>query len=120
MNVQSLAKAATQKRPFANRWAYLPISLVAAFFALYGWGDEGLFAACPYVFLLLVCVFQVFRPTWLGWGVLFSLSAVYAVMVAFSPQNGRPGEYVFFFLCGVVPAAVLLFLRPSTRTKDQH
>ena len=112
MTTQTMLKAVVQKRPFAIRWAYVPIALVSAFFALYGFGDEGFWAASPFLGLLLVCLLQLVYPTLLGWALLFGASLAYTLAVAFSPRNGPSGEYVFFFLCGAVPAAVLFFLRP--------
>jgi hypothetical protein len=89
--------------------------LSIGFFALYGFGDEGFLAACPFILLLLVCLLQSVYPTLLGWTLLFGSSLAYALAVAFSPHNGPWGEYVFFFLCGAVPAAVLFFLRPTKK-----
>ena len=123
MTIQTMLKAALQKRPSAVRWAYLPIALVSAFFAIYGWGDEGFLAACPYLLLLAVCLVQAAYPTLLGWALLFGLSLAYALAVAFSPRNGPRGEYIFFFLCGAVPAVVLFLLRPTTKDlarRDSH
>ena len=117
MTTQTMLKAVVQKRPSAVRWAYLPIALVSAFFALYGFGDEGFWAACPFLVLLLVCLLQLVYPTLLGWTLLFGASLAYTLAVAFSPHNGPLGEYVFFFLCGAVPAAVLFFLRPTTKNR---
>ena len=98
----------------------MPLALVSAFFALYGYGDEGFSAACPFLLLLLVCVFQSFHPTVLGWALLFGLSSAYTLAVAFSPENGTGGEYIFFLLCGAVPAVFLLLLRPTTKDNPSH
>jgi hypothetical protein len=91
------------------------MALVSAFFAAYGWDDEGILAACPFLFLLLVCLFQTLYPTLLGWALLFGLSATYALAVVVSPSNGTREDYIFFFLCGAVPSVVLFFVRPSTK-----
>jgi hypothetical protein len=115
MTLQNLLIAIVRKRPSAVRWAYLPIALVSAFFALYGYGDEGLSAAYPFLLLLLVCVLQSFYPTFLGWALLLGLSLAYTLLVAFSPENGTRGDYIFFLLCGAVPAIFLLFLRPKSK-----
>jgi hypothetical protein len=115
MTVQSLLKAAVQKRPSAVRWAYLPIALVSAFFALYGYGDEGFLAACPFLLLLLLCLLQAVYPTFLGWTILFALSLAYTLSVAFTPENGTRSDYVVFLLLGAVPSAFLWFLRPRTK-----
>jgi len=115
MTLQNLLIAVVRKRPSAVRWAYLPIALVSAFFALYGYGDEGFSAACPFLLLLLVCVLQSIYPTFLGWALLLGLSLAYTAMGAFSPENGTKGDYIFFLLCGAVPAIFLLFLRPTTK-----
>lgn len=115
---QTMLKAVVQKRPSAVRWAYLPIALVSAFFALYGFGDEGLWAASPFLALLVVCLLQFVFPTLLGWALLFGASLAYTVAVALSPRKGPLHEYVFFFLCGAVPAATLFFLRPTMNNRD--
>ena len=115
MTLQNLLMAVVRRRPSAVCWAYLPIALVSAFFALYGYGDGGFSAACPFLLLLLVCVLQSVYPTFLGWALLVGLSLVYTVAVAFSPENGTRGDYIFFLLCGAVPAIFLLLLRPTTR-----
>jgi hypothetical protein len=115
MTIQTMLKAAIQKRPSAVRWAYLPIALVSTFFAMDGWGDEGFLAACPYILFLSVCLVQTAYPTLLGWALLFGMSLAYALAVAFSPRNGPWAEYIFFFLCGAVPAVVLFLLRPTTK-----
>jgi hypothetical protein len=120
MTLRNLLKAVVQKRPSAVRWAYLPIALVSAFFALYGLGDEGFWAACPFLLLLLVCLLQSLYPTLVGWAVLFGLSVAYTLAVALSPENGPRGEYIFFLLCGAVPAVVLLCLRPSIKDDPPH
>lgn len=115
MTLQDLLKSVVRKRPSAVRWAYLPIALVAAFFALYGYGDDGFLAACPFLLLLLVCLLQAAYPTFLGWALLLGLSVAYTMAVAFSPGNGTRGDYIFFLLCGAVPAVFLLLLRPTTK-----
>ena len=113
MKIQTMFRMVVKKRPTAVRWAYLPMALVLFFFAVYGWGDEGFYAACPFLFLLAACLFQSIYPTLLGWGLLFGLSAAYAVAVAVSPNDGTREDYIFFFLCGAVPAVFLFFLRPK-------
>jgi len=37
--------------------------------AMYGWEDG---AAVPYGIIALLCVFQFFRPTVVGWGLVFA------------------------------------------------
>jgi len=118
MTTQTMLNAMVRKRPSANRWAYLPIAIVLAFFALYAFGEEGIGAAWLFLLLLLVCVLQVVYPTLLVWALLLSASLAYTLAVAFSPHSGGEffgGEFVFFLLCGAVPAAVLFFLRPTAR-----
>jgi len=113
MTIHTMLRAVFQKRPSAVRWAYLPIASVWAFFALYGFGDEGFWAACPFLLLLLVCLLQFVYPTLLGWMLLFGASLAYTLAVAFNPHKGPLFEFIFFFLCGAVPAAVLFFWRPT-------
>jgi len=115
VTLENVLKAVVQKRPSAVRWAYLPVALVSVLFALMGWGEEGLSAAWPFILLLFVCLIQAAYPTLLGWALLFASCVAYALLVAFSPENGTRGDYIFFLLCGAVPAAVLLFLRPRTK-----
>jgi len=112
MTVQSVLKAVVQKRPYAVRWAYLPVAVVSALFAAMGWDDGGLSAAGPFLLLLLVSLIQWAYPTVLGWMLLLIPCVAYAMEVAVSPENGTSGDYVFFLLCGAVPAAFLLFFRP--------
>lgn len=97
-----------QKRPSAARWIYLPAALVMIFFGLLGWGEEGVQAAGLYIVLLLVCLIQALYPTRLVWAVLFSLFSAYTVAVAMRPDSTAPGEYVFFLMCGTLPAIALL------------
>jgi len=77
-----------------------------------GWGEEGLSAAWPFLLMLLLCLIQWVYPTLLGWILLLLPCVTYAIVVAATPGNGTPGDYLFFLLCGAVPAAVLLLFRP--------
>jgi hypothetical protein len=113
MMFQSALKAAFQKRPAATRWVYVPVALITALFGLMAWHDGG---AWLYVLLLLVCLIQSVYPTIFGWGLLFTPCAVYTVAVAVTLQNGPGAEYVFFLLCGAVPAAVLFFGKPKIKS----
>ena len=115
MTLENAKQAAIQKRPSAVRWAYLPVAVVSVLFAVMGWDEEGLSAAWPFILLVFVCLIQAVYPTLLGWTLLFASCVAYTLLVAFSPENGTRGDYVFFLLCGAVPAAVLLFLRPKTK-----
>ena len=117
--LQNLLKAVFQHRPDAARWAYLPVAFVSVLFALMGWDDGGFSAVWPFSLLLIVCLIQCSYPTLLGWGLLLAPCLAYAVVVAFSPENGTIGDYIFFLLCGAVPAAVLLFLRPRTNAPSR-
>jgi hypothetical protein len=106
MTLQNLLRAVIQQRPSAVRWAYLPVAFVSLLFSLMGWDDGGFSAAWPFVLLLIVCLIQSTYPTLLGWALLLVSCVGYALDVAFSPENGTRGDYVFFLLCGAVPAAV--------------
>ena len=111
--LQNLLRAVIQQRPSAVRWAYLPVAFVSVLFSLMGWDDGGFSAAWPFILLLIVCLIQSTYPTLLGWALLLVPCVGYPLDVAFSPENGTRGDYVFCLLCGAVPAAVLLFLRPK-------
>jgi hypothetical protein len=113
MALQTILKAAVQKRLSGTRWAYLPTAFVSAFFALMGWGAEGFSGAALYILLLLLCFTQWVYPTLLVWGLLLFLFSAYAVAVAATPHAGLLTDYVVFFLCGAVPAALLLLGRPK-------
>jgi len=119
MTIQTMLRAVFQKRPSVVRWAYLPIATVLAFFALYGFGDEGFWAGCPFLLLLLVCLLQFIYPTLLGWMLLFGASLAYTLAVAFNPHKGPLFEFVFFLLCGAVPAAVLFFWDQQNKEPDR-
>jgi hypothetical protein len=119
MTALQMLKAVIEKRPQKAWWAYLPLALVLSWFAVWGWGEEGIVAALPFLLLLLVCVVQCVYSTLLGWMVLFVLCVVYAVAIAVTPHNGTPTDYVVFFLCGAVPAAFLFFVRPTSERKSE-
>jgi hypothetical protein len=113
MTPSEVLKAAIQRRSRATWWAYMPAAAVLIFFAVMGWGEEGASAAAIFILLLLVCVVQWMRPTLLVWGLLVCLFSAYAAAVIATPHNGTFSDYLFFSLCGAVPAVVLLFGRPK-------
>ncbi len=120
MALGNMLRAVVQKRLSATRWAYVPVALVSILFAMMGWGEEGFSAAWPFILLLFVCLIQFVYPTLLGWALLLTPCVAYALLVAFSPENGTRSDYIFFILCGAVPAAVLLLLRPRTKESTRH
>jgi hypothetical protein len=113
MTLNEFLKAAIQRRSRVAWWAYLPAAAVSIFFAIVGWGEEGASAAAFFILLLLVCVVQWIRPTLLVWGLLVCIFSAYAAAVIATPHNGTFSGYLFFSLCGAVPAVVLLFGRPK-------
>jgi hypothetical protein len=113
MTPSEVLKAAIQRRSHATWWAYMPAAAVLIFFAVMGWSEEGASAAAIFILLLLVCVVQWMRPTLLVWGLLVCLFSAYAAAVIATPHNGTFSDYLFFSLCGAVPAVVLLFGRPK-------
>jgi hypothetical protein len=120
MPLGDMLRAVVEKRPSATRLAYVPVALVSILFAMMGWGEDGLSAAWPFILLLFVCLIQSVYPTLLGWALLVTPCLAYALLVAFSPENGTRTDYIFFILCGALPAAVLLLLRPRTKEPTHH
>jgi hypothetical protein len=115
MTPNEVLKAAVQQRSRVAWWAYLPAVVVSILFAIMGWGEEKASGAGLFILLLLVCVVQWVRPTLLVWALLLCLFSAYAVAVIATPHNGTFTDYLVFFLCGAVPAVVLLFGQPKSQ-----
>src|ERR1700739_439469 len=98
MTPNEVLRVAVQQRSRAAWWAYLPAAAVAILFALVGWGEEGPSGAALFILLLLVCVVQWVRPTFLVWGLLLCLFSAYAVAVIAIPHNGTFTDYLVFSL----------------------
>lgn len=88
---------------------YVPVLLVTALFTLYGLDDQ-----IPWHFfaLLVVCLLQLRYRTLAGWILLFVLCMTYGIAILITPAKNAWGEYAFFALCGLIPAAALLICRP--------
>jgi|SRR5580658_5506248 hypothetical protein len=119
MTARHVLKAVVERRPQKAWWAYLPLAAILCWLALWGWGEGGVVAAWPYLLLLLVCGVQCVYSTLLGWVLLFVPCVVYALAVAVTPHNGTVSDYVVFFLCGAVPAAFLLLVRPTKKHRGE-
>src|SRR5947207_13666246 len=72
--------------------------------------------------LVVVCLRQLFRPTLLGWALLFVLFVLSTVSTlytaAFYASHGVPidrRQYVLLLASGGVPSATLLLARPRTQ-----
>lgn len=88
---------------------YVPVLIATGLFTLYGLHDE---IPWHFIILFVLCVLQLRYRTLAGWGLLFGLCLIYGVAVLVIPDRNAWGEYIFFALCGLVPAAALLMWRP--------
>ena len=107
------------------RWGYLPALSALAVFAALG-RDEGISTVLYLAALGAVCLLQLFRPTLLGWAILFVLfvlsTASTLYTAAFYASHGVPidtRQYVLVLACGGVPSATLLLARPRTQGDER-
>jgi hypothetical protein len=89
--------------------AALVLSLVLAA----SWNDEYLSRLWPYPALIIGCIVQTWRPTTLGWAVIFAAFASYSVVVLVAPARLSIGEYLVFTVLGPVPSILLFMSRPK-------
>ena len=113
------------RRASRARWGYVPALPALAFFTALG-RDEGIPTVLYLMSLVVVCLRQLFRPTLLGWALLFVLFVLSTVSTlytaAFYASHGVPidrRQYVLLLACGGVPSATLLLARPRTQGDER-
>ena len=118
-------RALLARRASPARWGYVPALPAHAVFTALGL-DEGIPTMLYLTALGAVCLLQLFRPTLLGWAllfVLFVLSTVSTVYTAaFYTSHGVPidrRQYVLLMACGGVPTATLFLARPRTQGDER-
>src|SRR5207249_5127357 len=111
------------RRASRARWGYVPALPALAFFTALG-RDEGIPTVLYLMSLVVVCLRQLFRPTLLGWALLFVLFVLSTVSTlytaAFYASHGVPidrRQYVLLLASGGVPSATLL-LRSEEHTSE--
>ncbi len=103
------------RRRHDTSWkGYVPVTIVAALFTLMGLHD-GL--PLLMIAILLVSVLQLYFRTFAGWLLLLAVCLWYGVEVTMSPPIRYDGEWVFFMLCGFLPAIALVVWRPRLAAK---
>ena len=118
-------RALLARRASRSRWGYVPALPALAFFTALG-RDEGIPTVLYLMSLVVVCLRQLFRPTLLGWALLFVLFVLSTVSTlytaAFYASHGVPidrRQYVLLLACGGVPSATLLLARPRTQGDER-
>ncbi len=110
------------RRASPSRWGYVPALPALAFFTALGL-DERIPTVLYLATLGAVCLLQLFRPTLLGWALLFVLSTVSTLYTAaFYTSDGVPidrRQYVLLLATGGVPSATLLLARPRTQGHER-
>ena len=113
------------RRSSPSRWGYVPALPALAFFTALG-RDEGIPTVLYLTALGAVCLLQLFRPTLLGWALLFVLFVLSTVSTlftaAFYSSHGVPidrRQYVLLLASGGVPSATLLLARPRTQGNER-
>lgn len=94
------------------RWIYVVCAAIVLFFCILG-SEEGVRGIAHLIAILLLCVIQFFRPTLLGWFILFAGFLAYSVGVLFVLRHG-PAENFVFLVLGLLPAVALFFCRPKS------
>jgi hypothetical protein len=118
-------RALLARRASRTRWGYVPTLPALVFFTVLAL-DEGIPTVLYLATLGAVCLLQLFRPTLLGWALLFvlfvlsTLSTLYTA--AFYTSHGVPidrRQYVLLLATGGVPSATLLLARPRTQGDER-
>jgi len=118
-------RALLARRASRTRWGYVPTLPALVFFTVLAL-DEGIPTVLYLATLGAVCLLQLFRPTLLGWALLFVLFVLSTVSTlytaAFYTSHGVPidrRQYVLLQACGGVPTATLFLARPRMQG-DEH
>jgi hypothetical protein len=106
MEISSLVTRRSQKRGFI----YVICSVIALLLGL--WASQyDIRAVAPYVVIILLLMFQFFRPTILGWLLSLALFGSYTIGV-FIKASSRE-DYIAGVLVGLAPAIALFWARPE-------
>ena len=118
-------RALLARRASRTRWGYVPTLPALVFFTVLAL-DEGMPTVLYLATLGAVCLLQLFRPTLLGWALLFVLfvlsTASTLYTAAFYASHGVPidrRQYVLLLASGGVPSTTLLLARPRTRGDER-
>ena len=94
----------------APRLAYVPALLVLAVLTPHASEDGGWY----FPVLLVVCVGQIWRPTFAGWGLVAAAFTIWAVtLIAAGGGSFQGHEYGLFLGLALVPTAALALWRPK-------
>src|SRR6266404_7392698 len=105
-------KTIIERRSTTGAWAYVTCAVVAVCLASVSLGMEGEYVVLiPYLAIIALCVVQLFRPTLLGWFLLFAPFATYTVGIIYNFQPPIE-EYLFFIGLLGFPTLALLVSRP--------
>jgi len=106
MKIQNLVNHRSRKRGFV----YLICSVIALVFG--SWASQYDFrAAVPYAAIILLLMFQFFRPTILGWLLSLILFGSYAVGIFIKASSSE--DYIAGVLVGLAPTIALFWARPG-------
>jgi hypothetical protein len=106
MKIQNLVDHRSRKR----RFVYLLCSVIALLFG--SWARQYDFrAVVPYAVIILLLMFQFFRPTILGWLVSLILFCSYTVGI-FIKASSRE-DHIAGVLVGLAPTIALFWARPG-------
>jgi hypothetical protein len=118
-------RALLARRTGPARWGYVPALPALAVFTTLA-REEGISTMLYLTALGAVCLLQLFRPTLLGWALLFVLFALSSVSTVYTAllytSHGVPidkRQYILLQACGGVPTATLFLSRPRTQGDER-
>lgn len=101
--------------PGYTRWAYVVPGLASFMFVGHAWEDAGWQGGGPYALVLVVSLFQVLRPTVLGWLLCAVPCMLYLVLFITEAPLSSVGEWIAYLLVGLLPALALVWARPRAQ-----